>query len=49
MLIIETTGGRTLNGFLTAETETTLTLRTLNEELVIPRSHVRQQTVSPIP
>jgi putative membrane-bound dehydrogenase-like protein len=46
MLAIETSGGRTLNGFLTGETETTLTLRTLNEELVIPRADVRRQTVS---
>ena len=48
MLIIETRGDRTLNGFLTAETETTLTLRTLNEELVIPRADVRRQTLSPL-
>jgi putative membrane-bound dehydrogenase-like protein len=46
MLIIETTGDRTLNGFLTGETETTLTLRTLNEELVIPKAEVRRQTLS---
>ena len=48
MLIIETAGDRTLNGFLTAETETTLTLRTLNEEIVVPRGDVRRQTVSPL-
>ncbi len=48
MQIIELTDGRTLTGFISAETETTLTIRTLNEELVTPRDAIAKQTVSPV-
>jgi putative heme-binding domain-containing protein len=48
MQIIELTDGRLVTGFLSAETETTVTIRTVNEELVTPKTAIRTQTASPL-
>ncbi len=48
MRIMVLDSGRTLTGLVGAETETTLTLRTLNEDLVIPKSEIEQTVVSPL-
>jgi putative membrane-bound dehydrogenase-like protein len=48
MQLFELEDGRLLTGFTAAETETTLTIRTLNEELVTPRAAIRRVTTSPV-
>lgn len=45
---IETTTGRTASGFVIAENETAVTVRTLNEKLVVPTSEIKQRTLSPV-
>ncbi len=46
MQVIETKSDRTINGFLIAETETTVTIQTVNERLVIPRLDIHKQAQS---
>ena len=46
MEIVETEDGRLLTGFAAAETETTLTLRAINDEIVIPKSEIKEKTSS---
>lgn len=48
MEIIQTADGRVLTGFLSAETESTLTLRAINEEIVIPKAEVEDRTISKV-
>jgi len=47
MRVIELADGRVVTGFPAAETETTVTIRTLNEEIVTPHAAIRKQTVVP--
>lgn len=44
MQVIELANGRTVTGFISAETETTITIRTLNEELVTPRTTMKKRS-----
>ena len=46
MEIIETTGGRIISGLVTAENNNALTLRTLNEEVVIPTGEIASRNRS---
>ena len=48
MQVIDLTDGRTLTGFVSAETETTITVRTISEAIVTDRSTIRNQTTSPV-
>ena len=48
MRVIETNDGRVLTGFISAETDAALTLRSVNETVALPRSEVKTQTVSPL-
>lgn len=47
MTALETEDGRLLTGILAGETETTVTLRTQTEEVVVPRAEIRESTTSP--
>lgn len=44
LLIIETTGGRTLSGFVRSENDNALTLQSINEQVVVPLSEIKKRT-----
>lgn len=48
MQVVELEDGRTVTGFFSAETETTLTIRTLNEEIVTPKDRIAKQETLPV-
>ena len=47
MQIVETTDGRTVSGLIVDQTAAALTLQTVNEKIVLPRSEIESQSVSP--
>ena len=46
--MIETTGGRVLTGLPVAETETALTITTINERVVLPKAEIARRAKSPL-
>lgn len=48
MQILILDSGRTLTGLIGGETETTLTVRTVNEDLVLPKSAIDERAISPL-
>ena len=46
MQIIETKDGRTMSGFVESENETAVTLRSINEKIVVPKDEIATRTVS---
>ena len=47
MQVIATIGGRVITGVVTDETKTAVTLRTVNESIVVPTSEIDERTTSP--
>jgi putative heme-binding domain-containing protein len=47
MRIFQLTGGAALSGFVAAETETTLTVQTLNEQITVAKNKITQTTTVP--
>ncbi len=47
MHMLRLANGQVVTGLLGAETETTLTIRTLNEDIVTPKSEIEQRSISP--
>lgn len=48
MQIIETTSGRVITGLVAAENKAAVTIRTLNEKVVIPTSEIETRSSSPV-
>ncbi len=48
MQIIETSGGRVITGLLVAESDTALTIQTINEKIVLPLDEIENRGVSPL-
>jgi putative heme-binding domain-containing protein len=48
MEIIETTAGRVVTGLVTAESESSVTVETINERIVVPLDEIDTRTVSPL-
>jgi putative heme-binding domain-containing protein len=48
MQIIETTGGRIITGLLVAESDTAVTLQTINEKVVVPLNEIAERGISPL-
>ena len=46
MQIIETVDGRLVSGFAESENETAVTIRSINEKIVIPQNEIKTRTVS---
>ena len=46
MQIIETTQGRIVTGFVASESESAVTIQTVNEQVVIPTTEIEQRTTS---
>lgn len=48
MQIIETTEGRVITGLVVAESEAAVTIRTVNEKIVVPKTEIESRTTSPL-
>ncbi|MEM7013669.1 MAG: HEAT repeat domain-containing protein, partial [Verrucomicrobiota bacterium] len=48
MEVVVTEAGRVLTGFLSAETEQTVTLRLINEEVIVPKSEIEERAASKV-
>jgi putative membrane-bound dehydrogenase-like protein len=46
--ILETTDGRVVSGFVISETPGAVTVRAINEKVVVPTNEIRRRTVSPV-
>ena len=46
--VLETTGGRVLNGIVQAENENTLTLRTPTDQVLVAKQEIAERTLSPV-
>lgn len=46
--LLETTDGRIISGFVIAETKSAVTVRAINEKVVVPANAIRKRTVSPV-
>jgi putative heme-binding domain-containing protein len=47
MTIVDTTDGRTINGVVVAENDKGVTIRTTNEDVIIPKDEIAKRRVSP--
>ena len=48
LTIVETKDGRTLTGFVAGESETSVTLQSLNEKIAIPAGEIKSRKASPV-
>jgi putative membrane-bound dehydrogenase-like protein len=48
MHVITTSTGRVITGLLSSETESAVTIQTINEKIVVPESEVEARTISPL-
>ena len=47
MVIVDTKDGRTINGIVAAENEKSVTIRTTNEDVLVPKDEIEKRRVSP--
>lgn len=47
MVIVDTKDGRTINGIVVNENEKSVTIRTTNEDVLVPKDEVEKRRVSP--
>lgn len=48
MEIIETEGGRVISGLVVSDADSSVTIQTVNEKIVIPKTEIAQRTKSPL-
>ncbi len=48
LVIVETTGGRTLSGFIRSENDSALTLQSINEQVVVPLADIKKRTLAAV-
>jgi putative membrane-bound dehydrogenase-like protein len=48
MQIVETTNGRIITGLVVAESKTAVTIRTVNEKIVVPAGEIESRVISPV-
>ena len=48
MTIVDTTDGRTINGIVVAENEKGVTIRTTNEDVIVPKDEIAKRPGLPL-
>lgn len=46
--VVELKGGRVISGFIIAENDTALTVRAMNEKIVVARGEIQKRTIAPV-